>query len=76
MGSGKEMGALMHEEMICTIPTCPYAERRHYHIIMNGIGERELREDVPTPCLSQAEALAMAPKTEHGYFVVPHMMDD
>jgi aspartyl-tRNA(Asn)/glutamyl-tRNA(Gln) amidotransferase subunit C len=32
------------------------------------------REDLPLPCLSQAEALAGAPRTERGHFQVPKVL--
>jgi aspartyl-tRNA(Asn)/glutamyl-tRNA(Gln) amidotransferase subunit C len=35
-----------------------------------------LREDVPRPCLSQAEALANAPATVDGFFRVPSIQEE
>lgn len=32
------------------------------------------REDEPDPCLTQAEALANAPKAERGHFLVPKVL--
>jgi aspartyl-tRNA(Asn)/glutamyl-tRNA(Gln) amidotransferase subunit C len=34
------------------------------------------RDDVPRPCLSQAEALANAPVVENGCFVVPPVIEE
>jgi aspartyl-tRNA(Asn)/glutamyl-tRNA(Gln) amidotransferase subunit C len=33
------------------------------------------RDDEPAPCLSQAEALAQAPRPEHGGFAVPTFVE-
>ncbi len=35
-----------------------------------------LREDVPRPCLSQADALANAPATVDGFFRVPSIQEE
>ena len=35
-----------------------------------------LREDVPRPCLSQADALANAPATVDGFFRVPAIQEE
>ena len=35
-----------------------------------------LREDVETPCLTQAEALSGAPDAEEGRFRVPRILDE
>ena len=38
--------------------------------------ENKLRADVPTPCLSVAEALANAPAQENNLFVVPRIVGE
>ena len=35
-----------------------------------------LREDEPTPCLTQEEALANAPATHEGFFRVPSIQEE
>jgi aspartyl-tRNA(Asn)/glutamyl-tRNA(Gln) amidotransferase subunit C len=36
----------------------------------------QLREDVPRPCLTQAEALANAPAVQDGFFRVPSIQEE
>lgn len=42
--------------------------------IPDGTPALPRREDVPGPCLAQAEALANAPAQERGHFLVPKVL--
>lgn len=69
---GRQLGVILeHAERVQALPTDGVEPTSHPLPATNAF-----RPDVVIPCLTNEEALAMAPEAEDGYFRVPRIMGE